>query len=84
MDLPFLPSGLKIGRELLHDWTQSLVITRERDDDGAEVCICWVGTFSLITTDSAGWFPDEGRTRCQAGRHDGDRRLLAGTARRPR
>lgn len=60
MELSCLPAGFKIGRERLHDWTQSLVVTRERDDDGTEVCICWVGTFSLITTDGGGWWPDEG------------------------
>jgi hypothetical protein len=60
VDLLFLPSGFKVGRERLHDWTQSLVVTRERDDNGSEVCICWVGTFALITTDGGGWWPDEG------------------------
>lgn len=55
-----LPRGFRVGREELHDWTQHLKITRERDDDGSEVCICWVGTFSLITTDGGGWSPDEG------------------------
>ena len=59
-DLAEFRRGYQIGREALHDWTQHLKITRERDADGAEFCICWVGTFSLITTDGGGWFPDEG------------------------
>lgn len=57
--LPFT-GGYNVGREALHDWTQHLVITRERGDDGEEFCICWVGKFALITTDGGGWFPDEG------------------------
>jgi hypothetical protein len=55
-----LPRGFNLGRETVHDWTQRFAITRERDGDGSDQCICWVGTFSLITTDAGGWFPDEG------------------------
>jgi hypothetical protein len=58
-EIPFT-GGYHVGREALHDWTQHLTVTRERGDDGDEFCICWVGAFSLITTDGGGWFPDEG------------------------
>lgn len=54
------PRGYRIGRETVHEWTQHLVITRERAEDGADVCVCWIGTVALITTDGGGWFPDDG------------------------
>lgn len=54
------PGGYRIGRETVHDWSQHLVITRERAEDREDVCVCWIGTVALITTDGGGWFPDEG------------------------
>lgn len=59
-NLAEFPRGFHVGREALHDWTQHLKVTRERNPEGAEFCICWVGTFALITTDGGGWWPDEG------------------------
>ncbi|TXK18453.1 hypothetical protein [Homoserinibacter sp. GY 40078] len=54
------PRGYKVGREEVLDWTQCMSITRERREDGSEFCICWIGTFALVTTDGGGWQPDEG------------------------
>ncbi len=55
-----LPVGFQVGNVTVHEWTQHLAVTRERGSDGIDYCICWVGTFSLVTNDGGGWQPESG------------------------
>jgi hypothetical protein len=55
-----LPVGYQVGNVAVHEWTQHLAVTRERGSDGTDYCICWIGTFALVTNDGGGWQPDSG------------------------
>lgn len=55
-----LPVGFQVGNVAVHEWTQHLAVTRERGGDDVDYCICWVGTFALVTNDGGGWQPESG------------------------
>jgi hypothetical protein len=55
-----LPVGFQVGNVAVHEWTQHLAVTRERGSDNVDYCICWIGTFALVTNDGGGWQADSG------------------------
>jgi len=54
------PRAFRFGTVDVSGWTQTLAVSRERDDDGSEFCICWVGLVDLVENDGGGWVPEEG------------------------
>jgi hypothetical protein len=49
-----LPTGFQIGDFVGHEWTRRLTVSREQYPDGSEFCVCWVGSFWLLTDRSGG------------------------------
>ena len=60
MALRYLPTGFNVGSFIVHNWTFALAITREVDPMQGDFCVCWIGTFELLTDDGGGWQSPEG------------------------
>lgn len=49
-----MSTGFQIGEYGGVDWTRRMTISRELAQDGSEFCVCWVGSFWLVTDRSGG------------------------------
>ncbi len=54
MGMRQLSTAFQIGEYAGVDWTRRMTVSREMAQDGSEFCVCWVGSFWLVTDRSGG------------------------------